>query len=66
VTDFRDDPKRQCFGKRAYRDKAKAKLVIRRGRYFVDRGKVRVYRCPHCGLWHIGHKPGQQPKAEPA
>jgi hypothetical protein len=32
----------------------------------LDRGNMRVYRCPHCGLWHIGHKPGTQPAAEPA
>jgi hypothetical protein len=54
---FRDDPRRQCRGKRAYDTKATAKKVLRDSQGLRGRGRLRPYACPHCGLWHIGHKP---------
>lgn len=50
------NPAGQCWGKKGYRVKAEAKSVsvkaMQRGF-----GRMRPYRCPHCDLWHVGHKP---------
>ncbi len=64
---FQDDPQRQCVGKRGYRTKANAKRMLRRSQALHGRDRLRVYRCPHCDLWHVGHKPGKrvEPEAEP-
>ncbi len=48
---------RTCRGKRMFSTKAAAKrarkLCIRKNRAFL---KVRVYRCPYCRQWHLGHR----------
>lgn len=51
-------PSTQCDGKVAYVDKATAKRAARKTEYRL--GRMRPYRCPHCGAWHIGHKPPPQ------
>lgn len=58
-----DTPERQCHGKMRFRTKPQAKLWLRRSRWRSDmkRDLVRVYRCPHCRFYHIGHKPGKKP-----
>lgn len=45
----------QCTGKKRYLTKAEAKSVKRTARA-VDRA-CHAYRCPHCGLFHLGHLP---------
>lgn len=57
---FIDDPGRQCVGKRAYASKGEAKLAIRRIQTVAGQTRqVNVpYRCPHCGFFHYGKKPG--------
>lgn len=53
---------RQCSGKKAFLTKARAKLFLRRAPK-VDpefrRDDLGIYRCPHCGAFHIGHKKGR-------
>lgn len=43
-------------GKRSYRDRKDA-ATIRRGHR--HRRHLGVYRCPHSGMWHLGHRPPQ-------
>lgn len=50
------NPRTQCDGKRPYRDKATAKTVAKRSERSL-RQRLHPYRCPHCGYWHLGHKP---------
>lgn len=47
---------RGCAGKRqhATRDEAFAQLASLRRRDTAI--GVHVYRCPHCGGWHVGHR----------
>lgn len=57
-----------CDGKKGYLDKRGALLVLRevqrraRAKHYrgnVARpGTVMVYRCPGCGLWHLGRRYG--------
>lgn len=49
------DPARQCHGKRGYSSKAQAKKSGRRAERIV--GRLVAYRCPHCDLFHLGHRP---------
>jgi hypothetical protein len=44
----------QCDGKRPYRFKSDAKHA-RKVMKAVGTGALAIYRCPHCGLWHLGH-----------
>lgn len=46
---------RYCLDKRQYRTKgqARAACAAMETRYGH---KFKIYRCPHCGGWHIGHK----------
>lgn len=64
-----DKPEQQCRGKVAYGTKQLAKRAIRRFRAEVTnpgaRKQITAYRCPHCGRFHLGHKPGSR-KAKPA
>lgn len=50
----------QCDGKVKHltKDTAKreARLLAGRGRS-VGRTRLEVYRCGHCGWWHVGHRP---------
>jgi hypothetical protein len=39
----------QCAGKHPYPTPAAARSVATRGKHLVA-----AYRCPHCGLWHVG------------
>jgi predicted RNA-binding Zn-ribbon protein involved in translation (DUF1610 family) len=45
----------QCDGKRPYASKAEAKTAARRLEHLL--GRMVSYRCPHCGRFHIGHRP---------
>lgn len=58
--DFVDDPARQCRGKRSFASKGEAKLAIKRIQTVAGQTRqVNVaYRCPHCGWFHYGRKPG--------
>jgi uncharacterized C2H2 Zn-finger protein len=46
---------RQCEGKRAWGTKARAKKVLARLQRVRHRDNLCVYRCPHCGGFHIGN-----------
>ena len=56
-------PEVQCHGKQSYPSKKEARRGLRRMRSLpaerrrFDEGDVKltVYRCPHCGRWHVGH-----------
>ncbi|WP_214103194.1 hypothetical protein [Acrocarpospora catenulata] len=47
---------RACVGKKRNKDRAAAEAQIERE---VTRGTSRdrliIYRCDHCGHWHVGH-----------
>ena len=43
----------KCLGKTAFHSFSHAVQILRRLAR-NDYGKVRVYRCPHCDLWHLG------------
>jgi hypothetical protein len=47
----------QCVGKQAHEDKAAALRHIRamKRNGVPGGGGLEPYRCPHCGLFHIGH-----------
>ena len=50
------DVEKQCEGKichftRVLAKKQKRQMQVKKG------GKWDVYKCPHCGFWHIGHMP---------
>lgn len=51
---------RDCHGKHPHPDRAAALAALAtlvRNRYaFHD--TMRVYRCPHCNAWHVGHRRG--------
>lgn len=49
-------PRSQCEGKRPFISKRDAKRVARHAESH-GLGRAQVYRCPHCGDFHIGHKP---------
>lgn len=57
----RFSPESQCIGKQRYPRKADAKRAARR----VEQnfGRMRAYRCVHCGSFHIGHRPPSTPTA---
>lgn len=51
---------RDCRGKRKHPDRqsaiaARESLIRKR---FAFRDTMRVYKCPHCGAWHLGHRRG--------
>ncbi len=48
---------RSCINKRTYMDRETAKKAAKRmRRRNGDASKTaRLYRCPWCRLWHIGH-----------
>jgi hypothetical protein len=45
-----------CFGKERYGDGGKAARVLSHLRTSGGRNKPMIYRCPHCGGWHIGRQ----------
>jgi hypothetical protein len=49
------DARVQCDGKLPYTRKADVKRAIK----LIERhsGRMFPYRCPHCGYWHMGHRP---------
>ncbi len=47
-------PEAQCKGKKGYDSKTKAKRYARRGESRL--GRLFAYRCPHCDLFHLGHR----------
>jgi hypothetical protein len=53
----RFDPANQCEGKRPYPTKRDAKAAARAIEQRT--GRLRPYRCCHCGKFHIGHPVGQ-------
>lgn len=54
------DPKSQCRGKLAFRSRAAASRMVRHRAKGMggDVHLLDVYHCPHCSLWHFGHRPG--------
>ena len=46
---------RDGFGRIRYSSPAKARKAAGRSRRFA--GRLRIYRCPRCGDWHITSKP---------
>lgn len=48
---------RECGNKTAHPSKAAAEAhawsLVRAG---TRAGRMAVYRCKHCGSWHVGHK----------
>jgi hypothetical protein len=57
-------PQSQCQGKKKYPSWRLAYAGLRGrkdhnmrtgGNEFLD--TIRPYKCPHCGFWHIGHRP---------
>ncbi len=50
-----DKRERQCEGKHGYSSKRKAKTAGRRAEPHVS-GRLSAYRCPHCDLFHLGHR----------
>jgi rubrerythrin len=58
--DFVDTAERQCDGKKRFDDKAGAKAFLKKAPWpgrNGSRGEQHVYRCDHCGYFHIGKKP---------
>lgn len=51
--------RKTCAGKKRYssQEEAAGKLVQLR-RNFSTYGQTHVYKCPFCGVWHLGHNPG--------
>lgn len=47
------NPRYQCDGKRPYVKKADAKRAAKLSERSL--GRLRAYRCPHCGFFHLGH-----------
>jgi hypothetical protein len=43
------DIKSGCYGKKAHETHAEALSVAR-----LVRNRTKVYRCAHCGMWHVG------------
>lgn len=43
-----------CDGKQAYESAKLATDVVRRMRHNKAKNNITSYRCPFCGLWHIG------------
>lgn len=50
-------------GKRCYKSKAFAKLVLRQTP-LRNRDAIHAYRC-ECGAWHLGHKLGSRKNRHP-
>ena len=50
----RQDPERQCHGKKRHRTVHDAKIAVAASGYLAD--DVNIYRCPHCGFWHLGQR----------
>lgn len=50
------NPARQCHGKYRFDSKKRAKVEAKR-REQIGQGRMNPYRCPHCGFFHLGHKP---------
>lgn len=46
-----------CGGKRRYEDKADAINEATRMRRIHPGESYDGYQCPHCGFWHVGHRP---------
>lgn len=53
------DPENQCVGKEPFSSFVLANAVAIRPRT-QRKDKMEAYRCPHCGFWHIGHRPGKR------
>lgn len=51
---------RRCFPKERCptRGAAEAQMrsIVRRG-LEKDADRIHCYQCPHCGDWHVGHRP---------
>lgn len=52
---------RGCNGKVRHETRAEAKAhlwsMVRRGAFVLW---LNVYRCKHCGHFHVGHRPGRR------
>ena len=45
---------RSCSSKSAFVTRREALSLSRHGRH--QDGTLQAYHCPHCDLWHLGHK----------
>jgi hypothetical protein len=51
--------RKECEGKRRYATAGEASAAVNAARGSAAGGQyLEAYQCPHCGGWHIGHKPG--------
>lgn len=41
-------------GKKSYLDRAYAVQVLKKEKRRMGKNRLHVYRCPQCGLWHLG------------
>lgn len=46
-----------CARKVRYITKARAKAHLRWGQASHGGPAMNAFRCPHCGWWHVGHRP---------
>lgn len=53
---------RSCEGKQRHhtRQQAMAHLWSFVNKFGAAPVQVGVYRCRHCGFWHLGHQPGRR------
>jgi hypothetical protein len=45
---------RSCTSKSAFVSRRAAKTLSHQGRH--QDGTLQAYHCPHCDLWHLGHR----------
>lgn len=51
--------RRECEGKARHTERGHAMIALRRlHQMHGHQGQLHVYRCPHCGGFHVGHRPG--------
>jgi len=54
----------ESTGKITWRKRSKAANVAKRMRESKRDPFISEYRCPHCGLWHVGHERGSRALAD--
>lgn len=61
------NPVTQCTRKIAYPNRKYAKNALAAQARAAQRNGSRIektlrpYKCPHCGLWHVGHRQKRRP-----
>lgn len=51
------NPQRQCYKKKSFRSRRVDRDVLSKMHKYLTDDQMKAYNCPHCGLWHIGHRP---------